>query len=96
MKNISLPFLYSSIKFISLLLKNEVISPFKIKTQLKTNGNFLLAIGIILLFNLSCIKATDKTSPKAKEGFIELTGWDFTNDGHIEFDGDWEFYWNWI
>lgn len=93
MKNISLPFLYSSIKFISLLLKYKVISPSKIKTQLKTNRNFLLVIGITLLFNLSCIKATDKISPKAKEGFIELTGWDFTNDGHIEFDGDWEFYW---
>lgn len=49
---------------------------------------------IISLFISACIKPTAKVSPKAKKGFLELKDWDFASDGHIELDGEWEFYWN--
>jgi len=36
----------------------------------------------------------DKTTPKAKNGIIDLREWDFEKEGIIKLDGEWEFYWN--
>jgi signal transduction histidine kinase/CheY-like chemotaxis protein len=32
--------------------------------------------------------------PKAQQGVMDLTEWDFEKDGSIPLDGEWEFYWN--
>jgi 7TM protein involved in diverse intracellular signaling len=31
--------------------------------------------------------------PQAVNGVLDLSSWDFTRDGTIELDGEWEFYW---
>ncbi|OQY45972.1 MAG: hypothetical protein B6242_09085, partial [Anaerolineaceae bacterium 4572_78] len=36
---------------------------------------------------------TQKTSPKAVNGVLDLQDWDFEKDGVIKLDGEWEFYW---
>lgn len=38
------------------------------------------------------VKSTSKVSPVAKEGVIDLRGWDFRKDGVLELNGEWEFY----
>ncbi len=32
--------------------------------------------------------------PQAREGIIDLRGWDFTDKGNVGIDGEWEFYWH--
>ncbi|HMV42441.1 MAG TPA: adenylate/guanylate cyclase domain-containing protein [Leptospiraceae bacterium] len=32
-------------------------------------------------------------SPIAKEGFLDLSNWNFERDGKLKLDGEWEFYW---
>ncbi|HHW49730.1 MAG TPA: response regulator [Clostridiaceae bacterium] len=40
-------------------------------------------------------KAQDVISPPiSKNGVLDLTGWNFDNDGPVNLDGEWEFYWN--
>ena len=46
-----------------------------------------------LLFNHSDAQASKK-APKAIKGIIDLSDWDFKQDGPIKLDGEWEFYWN--
>jgi len=31
--------------------------------------------------------------PEAVGGVLDLSGWDFTNDGPVDLNGEWEFYW---
>ncbi|MGK0289764.1 MAG: adenylate cyclase [bacterium] len=35
-----------------------------------------------------------KSAPKAKQGVIDLTKWNFQQNGNIALSGEWEFYWN--
>lgn len=49
---------------------------------------------LILMLLFSCKKATSQIAPKAKEGVLEIKNWNFSQDGHIELDGEWEFYWS--
>lgn len=49
---------------------------------------------IALLIIPSClITHPGKTAPRAHRGCIDLRGWDFKNDGPVELNGEWEFYW---
>ncbi|WP_246052093.1 adenylate/guanylate cyclase domain-containing protein [Leptospira idonii] len=32
--------------------------------------------------------------PQARDGVLDLRDWDFSRDGLVPLDGDWEFYWN--
>ncbi|HHV65536.1 MAG TPA: response regulator [Peptococcaceae bacterium] len=34
-----------------------------------------------------------KTAPEAVEGVLDLRGWDFTAQGNVDLNGEWEFYW---
>jgi PAS domain S-box-containing protein len=36
---------------------------------------------------------TGKTPPEAIRGVLDLTGWDFEQDGPVDLSGEWEFYW---
>ncbi|MEA4895927.1 MAG: histidine kinase, partial [Oscillospiraceae bacterium] len=52
---------------------------------------------LIILFGLAlsgCSKRTDDGAVKASVGTLDLTDWDFANDGFISLDGQWEFYWD--
>jgi len=52
---------------------------------------------IILLFLtvlLSGCQPSLKKQPEVKSGFLDLSNWDFENDGSVRLDGMWEFYWN--
>ncbi|MCP4129519.1 MAG: SpoIIE family protein phosphatase [bacterium] len=56
-------------------------------------------IGLVFLLSLvllgSCANKTkQETAPMAVEGYIDLEEWDFINNGPIDLDGEWEFYWN--
>ncbi|MGE4485922.1 MAG: sensor histidine kinase [Oscillospiraceae bacterium] len=53
---------------------------------------------LIILFGLGlsgCAEsAGNDTSAGASRGTLDLTKWDFGNDGMISLDGQWEFYWD--
>ena len=66
--------------------------------QLKIRYNFhTLALSLIiahLIFFIACIDdAIQRIPPKAFKGVLDLTDWDFQNDGPIDLNGEWEFYW---
>ena len=49
---------------------------------------------ILSLTLLSCNSFfSPKKKPLAKDGFLDLTGWDFERDGIIELNGEWKFKW---
>ena len=52
---------------------------------------YILILTISLLL-FSCSK-TEKETPQAKNGIIDLTEWNFNQDGIASLDGEWEFYW---
>ena len=37
---------------------------------------------------------TGKIQPTVVAGILDLTDWDFAQDGPVQLDGEWEFYWN--
>lgn len=47
---------------------------------------FLIPV-VLMLFNRK-----EKEMPKSSEGFLDLSQWDFNQDGSIKLDGYWEFY----
>ena len=53
---------------------------------------FILFAAIILI--MACApEYSGKKPPTAKDGVLDLRGWDFLKDGPVKLDGDWEFYW---
>jgi 7TM diverse intracellular signalling len=50
-------------------------------------------LGILFIIVFSTCKKTEKESPKAEKGIIDLSNWDFEEDGIIDLNGEWEFYW---
>jgi len=51
---------------------------------------FILFISVIIFFT-SC-GSFDNNIPKAEQGILDLTGWDFKNKGYIKLNGEWGFY----
>lgn len=43
----------------------------------------------LFLFHFSY---SEKHTPKAEKGFLDLTSWQFADDGAVPLDGEWEFY----
>lgn len=39
-------------------------------------------------------KSNDLHNTDAVDGILDLSHWDFSNNGAVKLDGDWEFYWN--
>ena len=56
--------------------------------------SFILLLLSIVMLNIS--HANDNTSilPTVKRGEIDLSKWNFINEGSVSLDGDWEFYKN--
>ncbi|MBU1708711.1 MAG: response regulator [Proteobacteria bacterium] len=52
---------------------------------------FLIIVLFIILLPAGNSAAGER--PYSREGFIDLTSWDFDQDGIAELSGDWEFYW---
>ncbi|HEX2963695.1 MAG TPA: sensor histidine kinase [Ignavibacteriales bacterium] len=46
-----------------------------------------------MFFSAGC-RQNNKIIPQAQKGIIDLSSWDFDNDGLAELNGQWEFYWN--
>lgn len=58
---------------------------------MKSYTKFCLLLILSLCF--SC-KQSDTPTPQAKDGYLDLSGWDFEKNGEVNLDGEWEFYWN--
>ncbi len=60
--------------------------------------NYKLKAVVILLscfIIAGCAKSySGKDQPKAINGVIDLSAWNFEKDGPVKLDGQWEFYWN--
>lgn len=57
----------------------------------------LLGIGVIaflVVYYTGQVNISRSHNPKAQQGVMDLTGWDFTKDRPIKLQGSWEFYWN--
>lgn len=55
---------------------------------------FILFILLFLTFVLGgCHSAKVTPEVKAVDGVLDLTQWDFTRDGNVYLNGQWEFYW---
>jgi len=66
--------------------------------QLKLGHNpRIIALSLIiayLIFFSACLNDSHRRiAPKAVKGVYDLTDWDFKNDGPVDLNGEWEFYW---
>ncbi len=52
----------------------------------------VLVVGALLLTLCSCAPE-QRAQPLAKDGIIDLSGWDFEKDGIVELGGEWRFVW---
>jgi PAS domain S-box-containing protein len=66
--------------------------------QFKTRLNLrIIALSLIiayLIFFSACLNESPRRlAPRAVKGVLDLTDWDFKNDGPVDLNGEWEFYW---
>ena len=56
----------------------------------------VLAFALLSLFLFNCSKPliANNTAPRVEKGVLDLSAWDFKNDGPLALNGQWEFYWN--
>lgn len=54
----------------------------------------IIISSLLLLVSSANDKKTKKNSPVAINGVLDLRNWDFSKDGPIALDGQWEFYYN--
>jgi len=63
---------------------------------MKTTWKKLLIIALLSLLTITALSLTfstpRKSSPTCQNGFIDLSSWDFSQDGNVKLDGYWEFY----
>jgi Signal transduction histidine kinase len=65
------------------------------KTLLKYKKTCIfILIALVLLAVYFTMDRPSTVQPAAKEGYLDLSGWNFEKDGVIALDGKWEFYWN--
>ncbi|WP_164472697.1 sensor histidine kinase [Cohnella candidum] len=56
-------------------------------------GGLLLAVVLILLLVDSCSVRVDRQAPKAEDGVLDLSTWDWSRDGAVSLAGTWDFEW---
>src|ERR1043166_930291 len=61
--------------------------------KVATGSMKLLLLAWIILWYVPGVHAAP-VSPVAKQGVLDLGGWDFEKNGVVKLDGEWEFYWN--
>ena len=53
----------------------------------------LIGLGVVLAFTVQGCALEAKVMPLAVDGVIDLSGWDFEQDGIVELKGEWRFVW---
>jgi len=53
---------------------------------------FYILIAILLITTVSCNSSKNK-QPHVQNGFLDLSEWNFEEDGTVDLNGEWEFYW---
>ena len=66
---------------------------------MKKKGIIFISVVMVLITGLFIYYQASKSTnnpvqPFAVNGYLDLTRFDFNNNGTIRLDGDWEFYWN--
>ena len=52
------------------------------------------SVVFLAIISMACgPAANEKAAPVAKDGIIDLTGWDFSTDGPVDLEGEWLFFW---
>ncbi len=60
----------------------------------RTKKFLFLVLTVSTFYLTGCTKADKKAElPKAVQGVLDLREWDFSKDGIVRLDGEWEFYW---
>ncbi|MBP2655194.1 MAG: response regulator [Firmicutes bacterium] len=54
----------------------------------------LVLLPLFFVYLLSILPSSTAQAPKARQGVLDLSGWDFEKNGIVPLDGEWEFYWN--
>jgi signal transduction histidine kinase/CheY-like chemotaxis protein len=49
---------------------------------------------VLLSSNCSILAQDENTKHNIENGILDLSKWDFANDGSVTLEGNWEFYWN--
>lgn len=67
--------------------------------MIKKRNFFMIFLGVgviafLALYYSGQANISRSNSPKAQQGVIDLTGWDFAKDKSVKLKGSWEFYWN--
>jgi len=57
------------------------------------NRIFQIICSVTFLFQSFTLQSQNAYKPIAEKGILDLSDWDFHNNGITELDGDWEFYW---
>ena len=53
-----------------------------------------ICLSILIIMLTACSKTQSRNAtPTAVDGVLDLTKWDFDEDGSVNLDGEWEFYW---
>ncbi|UCD81815.1 MAG: PAS domain S-box protein [Desulfobacterales bacterium] len=52
-----------------------------------------LIIGYLIFYTACLDDPTRRIPPRAVNGILDLTDWDFKRDGPVDLNGEWEFYW---
>ncbi len=60
---------------------------------LDNNKMLWLIVAIVLIFTACGPEYPQKTPPKVRNGILDLSQWNFQQDGTVKLDGQWEFYW---
>ncbi len=61
--------------------------------ELMNNKINILILFFLILMTLNCSPTQKAEIPKALEGILNLEDWSFKQDGIVNLDGEWEFYW---
>jgi len=49
---------------------------------------------LLLIMQIASFFGQNDAGPKVESGLIDLSDWDFEEDGNLRLDGEWEFYWD--
>lgn len=82
----------------SLSIKSFLQNKTRVAYALRYNALPILIIFLVLLvltlFYFSRSKSFTMKTPVAKQGVLDLRGWDFGAGGSVDLSGEWEFYWD--
>jgi signal transduction histidine kinase len=56
----------------------------------------LVLLPLLFVYLLTVISLSSVKVPKIRQGVLDLSDWNFEQDGVVPLDGEWEFYWNQI